>query len=464
MRSLKYLGYLLSALVALTIAFPTAKAQENQYALRGTLVTPDQVIANGTILVVGEKIQAIGADIAIPPHTNVIDTKGIILPGFLDLHNHLTWNVLPRWKPNRGFANRYEWQQLEAYSIALATPHSELMRENLGCAMNRYAEVKAITEGETAVVGSLGPEKCIEGLARNLDFYSGFYGLGVLGKEKLRNEVFPLELDDATVSQFTGALDKKELTAFLVHLSEGQPSDAAAAREFRMFVARGFLRPGVSIIHGAALKQADFHQMAQSKVGLIWSPRSNVELYGATTDVAAALVENVKMALAPDWSPTGSDGMLEELRFAANWNAGRAKPVFSSKELVRMTTQYPAQLAGLEDQIGSLAPGLYADILVLQSGGQEAYSAIVHAKLSDVAVVIIGGEPVYGNPELMRKLAPKDKLESLTVCKGHQALSFESETRLQGATAEPWNHTRDRLEEVLQQWGTHLAPLEECPN
>lgn len=464
MRNLKYLGYFLSALVPLTITFPSAKAQEYQYALRGTLVTPDEVIANGTILVVGEKIQAIGADIAIPPHTNVVDTKGIILPGFLDLHNHLTWNLLPRWKPNREFANRYEWQQLEAYSISLATPHSELMRENLGCAMNRYAEVKAITEGETAVVGSLGPEKCIEGLARNLDFYSGFYGLGVLGKEKLRNEVFPLELDNATVSQVTGALDKQELTAFLAHLSEGKSGDAAAAREFRMFVARGFLRPGVSIIHGAVLKQGDFHQMAKSKVGLIWSPRSNVELYGSTTDVAAALVENVKIALAPDWSPTGSDGMLEELRFAANWNAGRPTPVFSNKDLVRMTTQYPAQLAGLADKIGSLAPGLYADLLVLQNGGQETYSAIVHAKLSDVELVIIGGEPVYGNPELMRKLIPKDQLEILTVCKSHQALNFESETRLQGTTLEPWNHTRDRLDEGLQQWGTHLASLDECPN
>jgi 5-methylthioadenosine/S-adenosylhomocysteine deaminase len=466
MGCVKYLGYFLSALVVLTMSCTAAKAQEDKYALKGILVTPDQVIANGTLLVVGEKIQAIGADITIPPHTKVIDTKGIILPGLIDLHNHLTWNLLPRWKANREFANRYDWQQLVGYSIALATPHYELTREKLGCAMNRYAEIKAITEGETSVVGSLGPEKCIEGLARNLDFYSGFYAAGVLEKEKLRNEVFPLELDNSTVSQIIEALDKKELTAFLAHLSEGKPDDASAAREFRMFVARGFLRPGVSIIHGAALKQADFHQLAQAKVGLIWSPRSNIELYGSTTDVAAALAENVKIALSPDWSPTGSDGMLEELRYAANWNAGRPTPVFSNKELVRMATQYPAQLAGLEDKIGSLAAGFYADVLVLRSNQQDAYSSIVHAAPSDVELVIIGGEPVYGNPELMKELLPKDKgqLENLTVCKVRQALGFESEARLQGVIPEAWNHMRDRLDEGLQEWGTHLAPLDECPN
>ena len=49
MRSVKYLGYFFSAFGALTITFTSAKAQEKKYALRGTLVTPDQVIANGTI-------------------------------------------------------------------------------------------------------------------------------------------------------------------------------------------------------------------------------------------------------------------------------------------------------------------------------------------------------------------------------------------------------------------------------
>src|SRR5207253_1274694 len=42
----------------------------------------------------------------------------------------------------------------------------------------------------------------------------------------------------------------------------------------------------------------------RSKVGLIWSPRSNIELYGDTTDVRTAKRMCVKIALAPDWSPT----------------------------------------------------------------------------------------------------------------------------------------------------------------
>ncbi len=231
----------------------------------------------------------------------------------------------------------------------------------------------------------------------------------MLGSEKLRYEVFPLELDSAVAAGINAALDTQELTAFIVHLAEGKPTDASAAREFRMLAARGFVRPRVSIIHGVAFKQVDFHQMAAKGVGLIWSPRSNLELYGATTDVVTALAEHVKIALAPDWSPTGSNGMLEELKFAGTWNSGQVPPVFTNMEMVRMATKYPAQLAGLGDRIGMLTAGYAADLLVLRRKEPDAYESVVHAGPADVELVIVDGGPVYGNPEAMKNLLPKSR-------------------------------------------------------
>jgi hypothetical protein len=422
------------------------------------------VIENGMILIVGEKIKDVGQNISVAQGTLVMETDGVILPGFIDLHNHITWNLFPRWRTYKEFGNRYDWQQLPGYGLALATPHYELSKAQLGCEMNRYAEVKAITEGETSLMGSLGPEKCIEGMARNLDFYSGFYEPGIPGKEKLRNEVFPLQLDNATVTEINGALDKQELKAFLVHLSEGKPTDASAAREFPMFVARGFLREGVSIIHGVALKQADFKKLGEKHVGLIWSPHSNIELYGGTADVASALGEKVKIALAPDWSPTGSSGMLEELTYATTWNAGQPASIFSNKELVRMATQYPAQLAGLDDRIGAIAAGKYADVIVLKRKELDAYDAIVHANLPDVELVIIEGRPVYGNPGTMKKLLPHEKLEVFRVCGTEKAISFESEAKTQGVQPKTWVETTRVLDSALREWGSSLAPLAECGN
>lgn len=465
MRRLKTSVYLLVALVAFTMCCPSAGAQEGKYVLKGTLVTPDTVIENGIVVIEGEKIQAVGSNVNVPSGASIIDAAGIILPGFVDLHNHLTWNVFPRWRPNKQFNNRYEWQQFPMYGVSLSTPHAELFRKNLGCDMNRYAEVKAITEGETSLVGSLDPpEKCIEGLARNLDFSSGFYEPGALGAEKLVYAVFPLELDASAVARVNDALDKKELTALVVHLAEGKPTDASSAREFKMLVARGFLREGVTIIHGVALRPADFRQMADKKVGLIWSPRSNLELYGATTDVASALRERVRIALSPDWSPTGSDGMLEELRFASAWNSGQAVPVFTNKELVRMATDYAAQLAGISDKIGTLAPRYYADLLVLNRIEKDPYETVVHAGPADVKLVVIDGEPVYGDPVLMKKLLPNQRLEMLTVCGVQKAFYFGSEARLQGTTPKSWKQTTDDLSLALKEWGSSLAPLADCAN
>jgi 5-methylthioadenosine/S-adenosylhomocysteine deaminase len=197
---------------------PGVRAQQNKVVLTGMVVTPDEVIEDGALRVTEEKIKALGRDVSVSADAKVVVTGGIILPGFVDLHNHLTWNVFPRWRGYREFGSRYDWQQLPLYHIAMATPEAQLAKEKLGCAMNRYAEVKAISEGETSVVGSLKEaNQCIEGLARNLDSYSGFYQVGVAGKEKLKYEVFPLELNEKEVATISQGLDQHELTAFLVH-------------------------------------------------------------------------------------------------------------------------------------------------------------------------------------------------------------------------------------------------------
>ena len=81
------------------------------WVLRGTVVAPEGVIADGAVRISGQKIEWVGPWEAQPPGTQVVETQGTIYPGLIDLHNHLTWNVFPRWRAGRLFPNRYEWQQ-----------------------------------------------------------------------------------------------------------------------------------------------------------------------------------------------------------------------------------------------------------------------------------------------------------------------------------------------------------------
>lgn len=407
---------------------------------------------HGTVLIEDGKIAAAGARVSLPAGVKPIDTHGVILPGLIDLHNHLTWNVFPRWKPMEEFGTRYDWQQKPVYKVRMDAPHHALVEEGFGCEMEWYGEVKAVSEGETSVVGG-SDENCGPRLARNLDRDPR---LGKTDAGPVVYAVFPFQMTAEQTKSANDALDKGG--SLLIHVAEGAPNDASAAREFTMLKSRGLLRKGVSVIHGVALGPGDFAEMAAAGVGFVWSPRSNLELYGGTANVGAAKAAHVRMALAPDWSPTGSDGLLAELQYAAVWNAVQRPPVFSDRELVEMATRHAAALVGLEHSIGSIAPGYEADILVLRAhdaeAGKDAYWSVVHSNAEDIELVLIGGEAVYGEASLIN---PRNQMDTVKVC------GAEKKVARQGVPqAANLNTLEGQLDGALREWGQRLAPLAEC--
>jgi 5-methylthioadenosine/S-adenosylhomocysteine deaminase len=433
-----------------------AQSPAASYALRGTLITPDGIVENGTILIRQGKIAAVGAHVDLPPNETVIDTHGVIAPGLIDLHNHLTYNIFPRWHPIEEFGNRYDWQQKQIYQTLLESPHASMVADGLECEMERYAEIKAISEGETSLVGSL-KDACSAGLAHNLDTEADWH---------VAYNVFPLQMSEDDLAPIRRQLANHELHAFLIHISEGGHQDASAAREFAMLKGRGLLVPGVALIHGVALQPENFTEMAAHGVSLIWSPRSNLELYGNTADVAAAKAAGVTIALAPDWSPTGSDGLLAELNYAAAWNDTQAPHPFTDRELLTMATAAPAELIGDGDRVGALRPGHDADLLVLRpetdAAKHDAWWTLTHATAAQVTLVTVEGAPLYGDPGLLEKLAPAHPVERLEICGATKALLFTGAHGDVDASDETWAHTAATLEIALRHYGRNLAPLAEC--
>jgi cytosine/adenosine deaminase-related metal-dependent hydrolase len=431
------------------------------FKLRGTVLSADgKAMEDGVIEIQGDAIAGIRTSSADSAST---ETQSYILPGFIDLHNHITWNVFPRWRTYVLYANRYEWQQRADYQIALDTPHRLLVEQHDECAANEYAEIKALVGGATSTVGSMNNPACIQGLVRNLDFDPEIAG------RKVNNEVFPLTLSPDRASEILSDLAKSPPVPFLAHIAEGKSNDAASKREFIAFSHDGFLRPGSSIIHGVALKRPEFEQMASAGVGLIWSPRSNIELYGETADIEAAKSaegedhRRITIALAPDWSPSGSDGVLQELKYAAIWNAGQGS-IFTSQELVSMATANAAKLAGLADKVGAIAPGMLADLVLIRrhSGATptDGFNAIVHSGPEDIRLVVVGGIPLYGDADLMTALHPGKTLESLSICGTSKSLYIPPLNA--AGYPRPWKEVSERLTRDLHEFGTALAPLTAC--
>ena len=428
-----------SALGAILL-LATVSGASADFTLRGTIMTPGDVIADGAIAVTGATISAVGPAAGSSYTPSPVAVQGIILPGFIDLHNHLTWNVLPRWIPSRKFSNRYEWQDVPEYDRNLVAPHNATL-DAAACETAFYAEVKALAGGATSSIGSLYPSerrpdnrKCAAGLLRNLDLWSGLPftlpdpNTDLCQKDKAKpqsladvadNEVFPMEVAHDRLDFLRCELAAGVLRALVVHLSEGAPGDASARREFNMIRGAGILMPGLVIVHGTALRPDDFARM--NGAGLVWSPRSNDELYGATTNITAALAHKVPIAIAPDWSPSGSAGMLQEMGYAA-----RRYTYFSPETLVTMGTSVPARLARLEAHIGSLAPGLQADLLVIRAKpGATPAQSVVGASPADIRLVVVGGAPVYGDRDLLVQLLPAGTaLETLKVCGAEKAINL----------------------------------------
>jgi hypothetical protein len=451
-------------------------AHAQTYALRGTLVTPGDVIGNGIVAIAGTRISSVRADAASP----AIDVDGVIFPGLIDLHNHLTWNLFPRWKAARLFANRYEWQEAAEYVEMLDGPHRAL--DAYSCEMNRYGELKAIVNGATATLGGIRAD-CIRGLARNIDLLTELTPNQLVGSEPFRNLVFPFQPASSCEEQSirdigkplqdcaSGNLPKPPtLHAAVAHVAEG--IDASSRREFAMLEAHGFLVPGFTIVHGVGLQPDHFERMHKADVGLVWSPRSNLELYGRTTDIAAAKAAHVVIAIAPDWSPTGSTGMLAELAYAERLRQGLAlTKVFTPRDLVEMATVNPARLARLDDQIGRLAAGFAADLIVMRrlpqpaSGTPDenalAYQALLRQSPADLKLVVIAGTAVFGEPTLMQRLLSPQQLqqsETIRVCGENRLINVRAGTYQN----EPWSVTEAHLRSALAAFRIPLADFVEC--
>jgi 5-methylthioadenosine/S-adenosylhomocysteine deaminase len=414
-----------------------------KYALRGTVVTPQSVILNGIVVVEGNIIVAVGT--TAPPGVTVIDTGGFIFPGLIDLHNHVVWNAFPRWRPKRAATSRYEWKVDADYLARLNDPHDEVMKFN-ECDLERYGEVKALVNGATAIVGSAGA-LCSKGLIRNLDLADAS---GFKGKVPAQYQTFPMQLDESDVKGVRDALAAGNVV--IVHLAEGVTEDAR--NELKVLMKRGFLHPGLVVIHGVALTADDFQTLRNGGAGLVWSPRSNIELYGTTTDIKAALHAGLTIAIAPDWSPSGSAGMIPEMTFAWRWIEGTAVPL-TAKAIVEMATVNAAALGGVGDKTGRIEPNYAADLLVVASNGDTnarirsmfpilsdmfAYETLLETKPAGVKLVIVAGRPLYGDAALVAKVNPKAKMESLTVCGAEKVIDMSDSDGGKGVSLADTRH------------------------
>ena len=391
------------------------------YVLKGRIVPMTgeaDVINEGHILIKDGMIEAVWennvpSDVVLT-NVPIHETNGTIYPGLLDLHNHLHYNQAPLWdmtphlsENNRnqwgGYNNRYEWKNHPDYSEQVTKPKMLVHSGpywNMESEAMKYIEMKSLVGGATAAQG--GPSNPDDSyatvLSRNIEDYN-------FGRDEIHTKVTELTSDYVGNHIKTGNASGK-LDAWFIHIAEGV--DERSRGEFDILVQNNLLVGELVLIHGVALGTQEFQQMAEVGATLVWSPLSNLLLYGQTADVAAAKAAGVHITLAPDWAPSGSKSPLHELKVADLWDDEMLGDIFTDYELVEMVTSGAAIATNWQNEVGTLEAGKAADLVVVDNIHANPYRNLINAIDPDVRLTVVGGLAVYGDQDIMTALKGAD--------------------------------------------------------
>ncbi|MGM0575886.1 MAG: amidohydrolase family protein [Myxococcota bacterium] len=385
--------------------------------LEGDLILPDRLLEAGRVLVVDGLVACVGCDCGSRPAaegaTRVTCPEGVISPGLINAHDHITFTQMrPTPHGDERYDHRHEWRKGKNGKTKLpATQNSHALGDAWG-------EMRQAMAGTTSLFGSGGED----GFLRNLDRGNLLEGLGGAPADY---STFPLGdsggtmvSDGCTAYDYDDPDQAAQEPAYVPHLAEGVVD--AARNEFVCVSGLhddgvDLVNPNAGLIHGIGLTATDVALLAGEGAGLVWSPRSNTDLYGFTADAPLYDRLGALVALGSDWTASGSVHMLRELACAEQWN-GYWGHWFSDAELVAMATSSAAEMLGFGDTLGSLVDHKVADIAIWDASEHPGYRAVLDAGTEDVVLVLRGGVPLYGDDETVAALTEAGDCDALDVC------------------------------------------------
>ena len=411
---------------------PPAGRVPKRWALKGRIVmmvAKDRVVT-GTIYVEDKKIMAIAAIGARAPTgfetMQALDTHGTIYPGLIELHNHLSYDILPLWQVPKAYDNRSQWQDAAEYKSKVSGPMAAIAVGDDGKllpALVRYVASKCLIAGTTTTQG-ITLQKWSSEIRK---YYKGVLRTAEIGHKPdlalAHSHVADVKSQDWQRFDQVLKTAASRNSCVLLHLSEGV--DEPARENFlalRNSNGKWAVEPSLAGIRCTALKPEDFAIMAEHKAGVVWSPLSNLLLYKKTTDAKAARDAGVLVALGSDWSPSGSKNLLGELKVARLVSDLNGIGL-DDYEIVALATRNPAQMLKWDTGVGTLEAGKYADFLVISTTG-DPYAQLIKAREDNVALVAIDGRPRYGLAPMMRALGATG--EAITVAGAARLVDFDT--------------------------------------
>jgi len=402
--------------------------------LRGTILTPGAELENGHLLFERDGDSAVIACAAcdcssvegFDTATVVSCADSVVSPGLINPHDHISFNTNhPTPHGTERYEHRHDWRTGRR-------GHTELnARSDLRTEAIQWNELRHLMAGTTSIVGSGGTD----GIVRNLD-----RDQEELGQGDVNNQTFPLGDSGGTLRNgnctYPDIIGRDEMIdddSFLPHISEGidhESRNELLCTTTEAFGGEDIVEANTGIVHGISLNARDAAEISLEGATVIWSLRSNIDLYGNTAPMTLVDTLGGRVAISTDWTPTGSMNLLREMKCVDSFNTDHLGGYFSDQDIFRMATEWAAAVTATRDAIGILRPGRTADIAIFAAaaGGGSAYRAVIDADPEDVQLVLRGGVALYGDANIVSSLADSPgECEIVDVCGVDKRLCLEAD-------------------------------------
>jgi 5-methylthioadenosine/S-adenosylhomocysteine deaminase len=427
--------------------------------IRGGRVLDGAELIRADVLVEDDRIAAVGPAVTAPPAARVIDASArLVLPGLINAHTHAASHLA------RGRAGNWTLEDLLVHApanYAFRSPDDEYLSAALGAiemlktgctaAYDLYMAVPAITsETMEAVVRAytdVGMRTVLAPAVADVVFYRTVPGLLELLPADLRTVVEAMQpaptkgllgLTESIIRRWHGAAGGRVRVAvaptipnqatdeFLdgcarlareygvgvhTHLAESKVQAVESERRWgKTIVARladhGLLGPGFVGAHAIWLTADDIRRLADAGAAVAHNPGSNLRLGCGIAPVRELLDAGVAVGLGTDGSVCADNqNLFEALRIASVISTIRFPHAtdrwLDAGTVWRLATAGSARVLGLADDVGAIAPGRKADLVLLRADSvflqplADPLNALVYAETgASVETVLVDGRVV----------------------------------------------------------------------
>ncbi len=411
----------------------------------GLVLTLDErrsIINRGDVLVIGDRIAAVGERLAAPDGATEIDaTGGIIMPGMVDTHRHMWQTAM------RGYGA--DWT-LTQYFVWYYLQYGKLFRPEDIYAGNYLSALEAIDAGVTTSVDWSHGLQTTQHADAAVDALTAIPGRFVLAYGNIQQGSWEWstapEFRDFVNRRFTSGDDMLgfQIAFDLPARAEGDEWPEAAtfrvARELGVAVTthsgvwnvtkddsikwmydNGFMAPNTIYVHAASLSPDSYHRIAATGGTISVAAESEASCGQGYPSSWEARRYGIPISLSNDTSVWWNADMFAAMRSTLNADRTREHteahangetitnhPV-RAQHAVEWATRGGAHALGWDSLIGSREVGKKADIVLLKNDQSPVATPIINpyghvvyqAQRADVDTVVVNGRIVKRNHALL---------------------------------------------------------------